>query len=300
MNKKEEAIYSRNYALEEQRRQELEAENNYIDDSGRVHRDRRVLDVVSLPQGIGRRATDKTMKVDKPRYKAKEMKGSCTGPDRRVKSRGAMILAVSIGRRSTDPYKELEKHPGFVPGVKTKQLEPEPPAPTRLRIPLFYTIKEACLEAIQEDREYQEDNLPCIKAKELSKSYSIPIDSALAIRIMAEGKVEAERYDKVSGTTDVLKGVKREHSSGRELLNSREDKPIEADNWKHRSQAMRCHSCMYYVPKVRPPRADHATVLGLPPPALGRCRRRSPTLSGWPAMFPGDWCGDHKLDEAKV
>jgi hypothetical protein len=26
-----------------------------------------------------------------------------------------------------------------------------------------------------------------------------------------------------------------------------------------------------------------------------RCRRRAPTLDGWPAVFPDDWCGDHKL-----
>lgn len=34
--------------------------------------------------------------------------------------------------------------------------------------------------------------------------------------------------------------------------------------------------------------------------ALGRCRRHAPTLAGWPAVFNGDWCGDHKLDETKL
>jgi hypothetical protein len=33
---------------------------------------------------------------------------------------------------------------------------------------------------------------------------------------------------------------------------------------------------------------------------LGRCRRHAPTLSGWPAVFDVDWCGDHKLDETKL
>ena len=33
---------------------------------------------------------------------------------------------------------------------------------------------------------------------------------------------------------------------------------------------------------------------------FGRCRKRSPTLDGWPAMFSTDWCGDHKLDETKI
>jgi hypothetical protein len=29
---------------------------------------------------------------------------------------------------------------------------------------------------------------------------------------------------------------------------------------------------------------------------LGRCRRRSPALGGWPVVTVKDWCGDHKLD----
>ncbi|MEE9220022.1 MAG: hypothetical protein V3U34_00595 [candidate division NC10 bacterium] len=62
------------------------------------------------------------------------------------------------------------------------------------------------------------------------------------------------------------------------------------DNWKHRSENMRCRSCMYYVPKTVPG-GDHE---------LGRCRRHAPTMSGWPAIFPADWCGDHKLDEGKL
>jgi len=33
---------------------------------------------------------------------------------------------------------------------------------------------------------------------------------------------------------------------------------------------------------------------------LGRCRRHAPTMSGFPAVFAQDWCGDHKLDEGKV
>ena len=59
-----------------------------------------------------------------------------------------------------------------------------------------------------------------------------------------------------------------------------------ADNWEHRSASMRCKSCMYFVPK------------GLT--NFGRCRRRAPTLNGWPAVFDSDWCGDHKLDEASL
>uniref|UniRef100_A0A6M3IHZ6 Uncharacterized protein n=1 Tax=viral metagenome TaxID=1070528 RepID=A0A6M3IHZ6_9ZZZZ len=66
------------------------------------------------------------------------------------------------------------------------------------------------------------------------------------------------------------------------------------DNWKHRSKGMRCNTCMYFVVKEVP------TDLEPPPLYLGRCRRRAPTLNGWPAMFLTDWCGDHKLDETKL
>jgi len=58
------------------------------------------------------------------------------------------------------------------------------------------------------------------------------------------------------------------------------------DNWEHRSEHMRCKTCMYFVPKG--------------PRNIGRCRRRAPTLNGWPAVFDGDWCGDHKIDEARL
>jgi len=33
---------------------------------------------------------------------------------------------------------------------------------------------------------------------------------------------------------------------------------------------------------------------------LGRCRRHAPTMSGHPAVYQSDWCGDHKLDENKA
>ena len=58
------------------------------------------------------------------------------------------------------------------------------------------------------------------------------------------------------------------------------------DNWEHRSETMKCKTCMWFVPKA--------------PGVLGRCRRRSPELGGWPAVFETDWCGDHKLDETKL
>lgn len=69
---------------------------------------------------------------------------------------------------------------------------------------------------------------------------------------------------------------------------------IEPDNWRARSDKMRCRFCMFWVRKDR----YNPTVVGALD--LGRCRRRAPTLAGWPAVFETDWCGDHKLDEEKI
>jgi hypothetical protein len=33
---------------------------------------------------------------------------------------------------------------------------------------------------------------------------------------------------------------------------------------------------------------------------IGRCRRYGPSTSGFPVVFPHDWCGEHKLDENRV
>jgi hypothetical protein len=71
------------------------------------------------------------------------------------------------------------------------------------------------------------------------------------------------------------------------------------DPWAHRSARMRCHTCMWWVPKAKDPATAPPTLVGLGD-VLGRCRRHAPTLSGFPAVFGADWCGDHKLDEAAV
>lgn len=62
------------------------------------------------------------------------------------------------------------------------------------------------------------------------------------------------------------------------------------DPWVHRSTRMKCKSCMWFLLK------EHTQD---PPSELGRCRRRAPTLNGYPAVFVTDWCGDHKMDEEK-
>ncbi len=68
------------------------------------------------------------------------------------------------------------------------------------------------------------------------------------------------------------------------------------DPWKHRSAAMSCKTCMWYVEKARAEGHD-GEVGGT---VLGRCRRHAPTMNGYPVVFETDWCGDHKVDENKV
>lgn len=94
------------------------------------------------------------------------------------------------------------------------------------------------------------------------------------------------------------------------------------DPWEHRSEGMRCSTCMWYVPKVGDLYAvlqDGVRMPLLPSPhhvaqesadamrkayvaktfevvpTKGRCRRHAPTMGGYPVVFPDDWCGDHKL-----
>jgi hypothetical protein len=62
------------------------------------------------------------------------------------------------------------------------------------------------------------------------------------------------------------------------------------DAWKHRSKGMKCSTCMWYANK------DSETGDKM----FGRCRRHAPTMTGYPAVFGIDWCGDHKLDENKI
>lgn len=65
------------------------------------------------------------------------------------------------------------------------------------------------------------------------------------------------------------------------------------DNWKHRSARMRCGTCMWFIEKETT-RLSDGTLL------IGRCRRHAPTTSGFPVVFAGDWCGDHKLSEERL
>ena len=58
------------------------------------------------------------------------------------------------------------------------------------------------------------------------------------------------------------------------------------DLWAKRSFRMHCDTCIFYVPKGEG--------------VIGRCRRHAPTMNGFPAVYPQDFCGDHKIDEAKI
>ena len=49
------------------------------------------------------------------------------------------------------------------------------------------------------------------------------------------------------------------------------------DPWVNRADNMKCSTCMHYC--------------------NFRCRRHAPTLQGYPAVYPFDWCGDHKIDK---
>lgn len=68
------------------------------------------------------------------------------------------------------------------------------------------------------------------------------------------------------------------------------ERPDPRDPWQHRSSGMQCLTCMWYLRKGPGERAVGKK-------EIGRCRRRAPTMAGFPAVFPGDWCGDHKINE---
>lgn len=76
------------------------------------------------------------------------------------------------------------------------------------------------------------------------------------------------------------------------------------DPWAHRGENMRCRTCMWFVPKLKPNPLcldsdvpEHSVPIVGP---VGRCRRHAPTMHDFPAVFETDWCGDHKIDETKL
>ena len=73
------------------------------------------------------------------------------------------------------------------------------------------------------------------------------------------------------------------------------------DPWKHRSNGMKCKTCMWFVPKVAETHPLHDNKHSdTNTYDLGRCRRHAPSMGGYPVVMVNDWCGDHKLDENKI
>ena len=71
---------------------------------------------------------------------------------------------------------------------------------------------------------------------------------------------------------------------------------VHKDEWRHRSEGMKCGTCIWFVLKEKQsdmPRPMHAK-------EIGRCRRHAPTINGYPATYLNDWCGDHRIDENKI
>ncbi len=100
-----------------------------------------------------------------------------------------------------------------------------------------------------------------------------------------------------AGCNDPLKAHRRDcpvEQSGRMCAEAIDDLDTsnDVDPLAHRSAGMRCGTCMWFVEKTVPSGGNPSRV-------MGRCRRHSPTVNGYPVVFPDDWCGDHKLDEGK-
>lgn len=77
-------------------------------------------------------------------------------------------------------------------------------------------------------------------------------------------------------------------------MQDKEAKQIGSDPWVHRSAGMLCKTCIWYSPK-----ASIVTLQG-GQSKIGRCRRHSPTMGGYPVVYMTDWCGDHRVDENKI
>lgn len=104
---------------------------------------------------------------------------------------------------------------------------------------------------------------------------------------------------------EMKKIAERESEEIESMRNGQVQTPPIPDPWVHRDKSMRCKTCMWYVEKEPKPKFEFImkgdTVTDMvEKPKLGRCRRHAPTMNGYPAVFPTDWCGDHKLDENKI
>jgi len=143
-----------------------------------------------------------------------------------------------------------------------------------------------------------EDRMADARAEEATEmafgeeAYEELADDRLFGKSTLESDAERERQRARTERNELLiEGLYRARAAAAEAV---AEEPAE-DNWRHRSATMRCRTCMYYVPK-----GDVQLEKDGGEVSLGRCRRRAPTLDGWPAVYDDDWCGDHKLDAEKA
>ncbi len=65
------------------------------------------------------------------------------------------------------------------------------------------------------------------------------------------------------------------------------------DEWEDRKGKMKCSKCIWFVEK----KSERILAPAGEANKIGRCRRHSPSMNGYPLVFQKDWCGDHKLNE---
>ena len=121
------------------------------------------------------------------------------------------------------------------------------------------------------------------KANRAGNKY--PYEGQEGVRAQNEGTTAKDPYPNLE---DVMNQGNVERSRP-------EPVPDEPDPWVHRSTAMKCRTCMWFLEKKRTVHAPNTVY-----PIFGRCRKRAPTMGGYPAVYNYDWCGDHKLDENKI
>jgi len=109
--------------------------------------------------------------------------------------------------------------------------------------------------------------------------------------------MECENYDGhiYTGTLVIDDGINDVFNNRKEKEDlAIQEEDMNYDPWKHKSQGMRCKTCMWFAVKEKKnPEQGEGN-------HLGRCRKNAPTINGWPVVFVNDWCGDHKIDEEKL
>lgn len=98
-------------------------------------------------------------------------------------------------------------------------------------------------------------------------------------------KVGSEVYCPYTITNEEIINVDVFTIYGNETKEKEMSNTTNKDNWKDKATGMICSTCTNYAPKNE---------------YIGRCRRNAPTMKGFPAVFPSDWCGEHKMNDALV